>query len=821
MEVSHREDLVTHAVITTNEAQSFGMSDSAEFFNILSSTLYKDQHRAVIRETLCNAWDAHIDAGVTHLPIEVTLTDERLVIRDFGKGIPDDKMRDRYCVYGSSTKAHDGKQTGGFGLGCKAPFAYADHFEVISNHGGTKSIYNMSKSNAQAGGKPGMIKLASLPTEETGLQVSIDIKSSQDRMKFQVLIQSVTMQGDLRVKLNGHMLPTLGFDLSKSNVMLVPASTFPDFNQVYVRYGNVIYPIEHSDATNANKEEVKTFLKSLVAKNDSNNAPYLILQAPPHSISVQPSREGLSMKEHTTSTLNRLMTDFLKKVKQEFLPACLKIRAADIAAQVREGDLVQLLDARRSMFDANDKYNHRTRSVPNHLLKVQTMEQIAQRAMAVRPPEIPGYAEKDLALRIQGMAQADLINKGLASTFLRELANQVKDEKHSSDWLTRRVLAPLVLATNEAGLMGFRLYVKHRYQNNGTINDTLTGAAYYKESRLTAVAPFLRNILVVTHKMTNLELRMHKCPELQDKGAMAKVLVYHCGTGKADKEKALAFFRTQPGLVVIDLTQNQGWEVLSRTPPGPKKPKVEGLPAFSNIWWQDENEVQISRFLRDDAVRVTNPEFVCIVSLASGEPTRWLSGWTGSTTRILAEMFGARGAIVNHRGKYDTAIKNGAMDLRTFVYQFLHHEMTTNPRIQKHLQMMPQRLIHGDPDNANSRNAWDLLDLAYKNPMLQKAFTLPKPLLPRDEQILALWNHAIKPFQKSYRTPPELLGKVLAHIEAQPINQLALQMAQNMNSSPLMGVLDLSSLERRARYAEKGSPEAKQLNTVMQLLFNP
>ena len=810
MEVSHREDLVTHAVISTNEAQGFGMSDSAEFFNILSSTLYKNQHLAVIRETLCNAWDAHIDSGRTHLPVEVTLTHERLIIRDFGKGIPDAKMRDVYCVYGSSTKAHDGKQTGGFGLGCKAPFAYADHFEVISNHDGVKTIYNMSKSNAQAGGKPGMIKLASLPTGDTGLQVTIDIRNHGDYGKFDSLIRKVVFQGDMRVKLNEQTLPTIGFDVSKSNMMLVPFNTFTSHEDIYVRYGNVIYPVEHSEALADISKEVKTFLKSLVTKNLSS--PYIIFQAPPHSISVQPSREGLSMKEHTTNTLQGLMQDFMKQVKKEFLPHCLKIRVAEIQAQVKEGDMVKLLDARKGQFDTNR--HHNDRQVPSHLQSVQTMEQIAARAMSVRPPEIPGYREKDLAIRIQTMAQAGMLDRGLASTFLRELANQVKDPGHLSDWLTRRVLAPLTVGIQGAGLMVHRLYVKDRLQTSSmTTNDTLSSATLYKETRLVGVAPFLRNILVVTHKLSNLEIRIHRHHAMDDQGAAAKILVYHCGASKADKEKSLAFFRAQPGLKVIDLTQNQAWEDLGRAAPVAKKPKKEGLPALACIWNDAREEINTSLLLHDGSERITNPEFVCLISLGRSEPSSWINNWNNHTTRILVELFGKRGAIVNHRGKYDTAIKNGAVDFNTFIYTQLKTEITTNPRIKKYLQFMPLRLL---PDSSD-RDARDILTLAYNNTMLQKKFKLPAPLTPRDLQFLKLWEKAVK---GRYNLPP-ILQEIRDYIEAVPLHDTAKKMVATMQSSPLRDVLDLSHLETKIRLAEPGTSEAKQMDAIMQLLFNP
>ena len=47
MQVTHVNDHVTNAIIGGGQAVEFGISSSAEFYNILSSTLYKDQILAV------------------------------------------------------------------------------------------------------------------------------------------------------------------------------------------------------------------------------------------------------------------------------------------------------------------------------------------------------------------------------------------------------------------------------------------------------------------------------------------------------------------------------------------------------------------------------------------------------------------------------------------------------------------------------------------------------------------------------------------------------------------------------------------------------
>jgi hypothetical protein len=108
MLVAHQSDHITHAVIGGKKSINFGISDDPAFFQILSSALYKDPMLAMVRETICNAWDAHIESSNTNKPVQITINDDYLIIQDFGNGIPDSLIGPIYGVYGASTKKNDG-----------------------------------------------------------------------------------------------------------------------------------------------------------------------------------------------------------------------------------------------------------------------------------------------------------------------------------------------------------------------------------------------------------------------------------------------------------------------------------------------------------------------------------------------------------------------------------------------------------------------------------------------------------------------------------------------------------------------------------------
>ena len=201
MQVAMLSDAITHAVIGKQASIEMGVSDSAALMHIFSTTLYTYPRLATVREIICNGWDGHIITDRTDVPLQITLGAGMLSIRDFGPGIPHDKIGQIYGVFGNSTKRDDSSQTGGFGLGSKAPFSYVDNFEVISHHAGVKTVYRISKSSMEAGGKPSIDTIVSLPTTETGLQVKVNIRD-EHMGEFADLIREVLILGEIKASVN-------------------------------------------------------------------------------------------------------------------------------------------------------------------------------------------------------------------------------------------------------------------------------------------------------------------------------------------------------------------------------------------------------------------------------------------------------------------------------------------------------------------------------------------------------------------------------------------------------------------------------------------
>ncbi|MBD9511544.1 ATP-binding protein [Ensifer sp. ENS10] len=311
MQVSNIKELDTHAVIGGGKAEAFGMSESAEFFTVLSDTLYRDKVRAVAREVICNAWDAHIITDQTDLPIEIKLTNEELVIKDFGPGIAPERMRPIYCIYGASTKVKSEKETGGFGLGSKAPFAYSDHFSVTSAFEGLRTVYAVSRGGAETDGKPDMRPMVQTPTKATGITVSIPIRNATDRQNFENHIKAVVRQGGIKAKLNDVLLDTIDYEPSrKLGYMLMRRQGYGELNEsvVYVLYGTVLYPLT---TTHAEITKQTRHIANYLGENR------VILLAPANSVGVTPSRESLSYSDKTIETCVRLLKAFTSSLKHD------------------------------------------------------------------------------------------------------------------------------------------------------------------------------------------------------------------------------------------------------------------------------------------------------------------------------------------------------------------------------------------------------------------------------------------------------------------------------------------------------------------------
>ncbi len=337
-------------VIGSNYSQEFGIASSAEFFSILSKSLYTNPLLAVIREILCNAWDAHIASNNTNKPIEITVNSNEIIIKDYGFGIEPEKMQPIYCIYGASTKGDDKEQTGGFGLGCKAPFAYTDTFTVESCYKGTQTIYNLAKSNDISMGKPTLNTIASLPTEDTGLKVIIPIRTD-DINTIREMVTKIVLFGNIKATLNGVKCRTFKW-YPNQFVAITNIRPYGAINHnVFVQYGNVIYPVDPSHLENKESYNLLIAFNQRNSYYDFDNLNFII-KASPNSLDLVPSRETLHYSQKTIITLETLLKNACNYCKEcrKYTNEIITNRLKSIYDRSKRSDITNIFNTVHSDF---------------------------------------------------------------------------------------------------------------------------------------------------------------------------------------------------------------------------------------------------------------------------------------------------------------------------------------------------------------------------------------------------------------------------------------------------------------------------------------
>jgi len=154
---------------------------------ILRDKLYSDKIGAVVREYSCNAMDAHIHAGKPDVPIRVTLPTKKgdiFSVRDYGRGLSADEVKNIYFSYAASTKRGDNTVTGKLGLGSKSAFAYTTEFTVTSFKEGKAYAYLVARMGDNDAGRAILTSVRDCPKEKDGVEVSVQVHTNDDARRF-------------------------------------------------------------------------------------------------------------------------------------------------------------------------------------------------------------------------------------------------------------------------------------------------------------------------------------------------------------------------------------------------------------------------------------------------------------------------------------------------------------------------------------------------------------------------------------------------------------------------------------------------------------
>ena len=303
----------------SGKTEGFGVTNDPVLMSMLSTGLYGNPLRTMLQEIIFNAWDAHRMGNCQDKPIDVYLNDTTgLIVRDYGPGINPQDMRQIYCIYGNSTKRNDDGQTGGFGLGSKSPYAYNDSFTVTSHYDKQKYMYLMVRVSEENQGGPGMTPIIQgIPTGETGLMVTVGMKSDRDFKQAEHHIRNISFLSG--IKMNFH------YNVNGDNrdPELLESSTLKpgewintDFNNddsyFYAVYGGVRYSIPNHPDYN---EEYKNL--TILAKSIGS----FYIGFKPGSLTPLPNREGLNMSERSIQNVKTQLEIIIEALNEILIPS--------------------------------------------------------------------------------------------------------------------------------------------------------------------------------------------------------------------------------------------------------------------------------------------------------------------------------------------------------------------------------------------------------------------------------------------------------------------------------------------------------------------
>ena len=657
MQVNETSEFVTQAAIgKQEEVIQMTLAADEALFILLSKGLYKQPDTAVMREVLCNAWDAHIDAEVER-PVEISFTDAEVVFRDFGKGIPHHMIGPVYGTYGGSTKKHSENQTGGFGLGCKAPFAHTDSFTVTSWNQGIKTTYLMSKSIGEIQGKPTITPVISLPSDETGLEVRIPVLSKGS--VFKRLLEKLICQSGIKTMINGELFEDV-IDYSKEVVFVDSdrlKATSPD--GLFLKYGTVVYPIS--------LDSLPQRTNQLAAQVKRNGLPFarhnksLVLQAPPDSIVIPPNREDITYVTKTENTINSLLEELHNNItkakineQEVFKEACQRIEFSRLTSW---GNTIYLRD--EDCFELDSFKNVRKTVFLDK--KSAHYGKIVQ----IKGKELPYLNKHFYKLLCKKSGIDDEFTKKWVNRVIKFLFHKVPD------------------------FFDFKSLYYVTALSNGSSYGTVTRRKCFPEPNA-LLSHLVQGIVVVSHNMTYKDRLPKFDPVFDSKVSHFNYMVKRSKNSEETVKNVTQFF-TQKGMTVFDLTKPHPSEEPEVVKPKPRK--ITKQPPKKKV------AVQFDEFAK--LCQVTGEKIIfrdpLYEKLASLEKPEWVSRFCfnrafydrtdigsfenadlhrNSTVQAVKKLWGNTGGIVRTHTQFEYFVKNGALPLKEFIQQKLEEELT-------------------------------------------------------------------------------------------------------------------------------------------------
>jgi hypothetical protein len=246
MQLSNDVNVVTLTNVGT--VGEFRIRNSAKAFSILSSGLYSNKIKAIIRELSCNAVDSHVAAGKADVPFEVhlpTMLEPWFSVQDFGLGLDGNQVENIYTTYFESTKTDSNDFIGALGLGSKSPFSYTENFTITAIKDGIKRIYSAFINEM------GVPSIAEMNTEATtdgnGVEVKFSVVNRRDYDSFKYESEKVFRYFKNKPKVTGTSFTHSTVAYTEKDIVPGVHTTNSNYGESVALMGNICYPLNISE----------------------------------------------------------------------------------------------------------------------------------------------------------------------------------------------------------------------------------------------------------------------------------------------------------------------------------------------------------------------------------------------------------------------------------------------------------------------------------------------------------------------------------------------------------------------------------------------
>lgn len=322
---------------TSTQIDNFTILDSAAIYKLMFSSLYEDKEKIVVQELAANALDAHTAAGVTDVPIEITLPSDlapELIVKDFGTGMSLETVKSIYPVYGASTKNTENTSIGGFGLGSKSPFALSSSFIVTTTHKSITTTVSCFLDN----GKP---KFSVFTSENSDLPDGTEVRVPVSDLTAQRRIQTAAVKlfplWEVKPKIIGNCVKPQEYEdkpIVEDNIVLLPSDNmgYLDKQKHLVAIGPFTYslPVGLIERIQNDKPDLWANIRKLntlsAPKNSDGGGGYSNFKGVPRfaigDLELSPSRETIEPTnanyEKVVNAIEELTKSPYKGAKKEF-----------------------------------------------------------------------------------------------------------------------------------------------------------------------------------------------------------------------------------------------------------------------------------------------------------------------------------------------------------------------------------------------------------------------------------------------------------------------------------------------------------------------